>query len=201
MMSSPGAQERRGRRRRRRKGTVISGVNSESAACQVSSTALLHPPACQSSLGVASVAKLCHVYAKKKKEPMSEPREERRTGGEIPLVLCFLIPVTDKTGGFKSPPSVRSCPGWTDRQSSPPNTSATQPQRFLFGLLTSGRVALALMMLLCARGDSLNWAPPPCSVKLAAGLCLDHGAADLTEGQRQTNRRMKEGLGGGGVTR
>lgn len=84
--------------RREKKGTVIiAGVNSARAACQVSSAA---PSACQSSLGVASVAKLCHVYAKRSPYVCQERGGGER--GEILLVLCFLILVADKTRGIKS---------------------------------------------------------------------------------------------------
>lgn len=77
-MSRPEAEERR-------RGQFIAGLNSARAACQVSSAA---PSACQSSLGVASVAKLCHVYTKRNPYVCQERRGGARA--EILLVFSFL---------------------------------------------------------------------------------------------------------------
>lgn len=73
-MSSPGAGKEE-------KGTVIIGVNSERTACQIS---LAAPSACQSSRGVVSVAKLCHVYTKRNAYICHE-----RRGGERCEILPF----------------------------------------------------------------------------------------------------------------
>jgi len=68
----------------REEGTVITGVNSAGAACQVSSAA---SSACQRSLGVAIVAKLCHVYTNKK--PYVCQRGEEESGIRAYLFYVF----------------------------------------------------------------------------------------------------------------
>lgn len=115
-------------------------------------------------------------------------RSERRAGSGGQILSCFPIPASDKIGGIQFLPVCF-------------HPVLAGHQAFSFGLLASGGGALALTMLLCAS----NWAPPLRSVKLrcprrlTAGLRPDPGTADLTEGQRRTNRQMEGGGGGGGV--
>lgn len=103
-MSKPGA----GKEEKR---TVITSVNSERAACQVSSAA---PSACQSSLGVVNVAKLCHVYTRRNTYICHERRGgEQHEMLDFSLVSCFFILVTDKTRGIKClSVIVHSIPRW-----------------------------------------------------------------------------------------